>query len=532
MISHEFNAYYAYVNFVFLISKKTNNLIMNKCLCIIVFAVSLHFSVDAQMNAPIVPDSMFSYSFTNTGLNENGMLLSSPIKLNSQPNSPGYVSPYPLMTDDQGYSVWFSKKPVAMTLDFKYHKNENIYSYTTIIGGPKVVILNDKLEIIDTISTTNTSGEVHDFQRMQNGNWLLMTHRLDTMDLSAFTFDSIQGSDTTVIVGIGMQEIDEDNNVIFTWNSNDHLHPTEAYDEYGYTAANFDYSHANAVEEDTDGHILMSIRHMNSIYKIHRVTGETIWRLGGKSSDFTFVNDNGFSGQHDIRRMSNGNYSLFDNANTASEPKITRGVEYVLDTINWTATKVFEFIHPNPFFARAMGSYRVLDNGIGVLGYGFIFRPFPSATIFDHASKNILAEMYFQDKIVSYRALYYPNLTLPQPEITCKKINDKWVLSGPDTASVFLWSTGEKTAAIEIIEPDTFQVWVPYGSGYIASYPFIVTDINNPCLLDNVAEFAIQEKSSFKLYDLLGRVVDKITPNQMFLKVYDSGQIEKIMMIK
>lgn len=486
----------------------------------------------AQINAPIVPDSMFNYNFTNSGLNENGLLLTSPLKLNSQPNSPGYIASYPQMTDDNGYSVWFSKKPNAITLDFKYHSNENIYSYTTIIGGPKVVLLDSTLTIIDTISTINATGEVHDFQRMQNGNWLLMTHRLDTMDLSAFTFDSIQGDDSTVIVGIGMQEIDQDNNVVFDWNSNDYIHPTETYDEYGYNKNNFDYSHANAVEEDEDGHILMSIRHMNAIYKINRFTGETIWILGGKSSDFTFVNDGGFSGQHDIRRMTNGNYSLFDNANMASDPQITRGVEYTLDTVNWTATKAHEFIHPNPFFARAMGSYRVLDNGLGVIGYGFINRPFPSATIFNYTNNQVLADMYFEDNVVSYRALYYPGLSLPRPEIMCEKINNSWVLSGPDTASIFLWSTGEKTQSIEITAVDTFQVWVPYGSGYIGSYPIIVTDINNPCLLDDIAEINSEKSKSFQLFDVLGRAVDKITPNQMYLKVYSSGEIEKIILIE
>jgi hypothetical protein len=347
------------------------------------------------------------------------------------------------------------------------------------------------------------------------------------MDLSEHTFGGTQGDQSTTIIGFDVQEIDQDNNVVFEWNSNDNIHPTEGYDFYGYRENGFDYCHGNAIEEDEDGHLLISFRHLNAIYKIHRTTGQILWRLGGKSADFTFVNDSGFSGQHDIRRLSNGNYSLFDNANMSVEPKISRGVEFNLDTINGTATKMSEFIHPDEFYTQAMGSYTPIDNGIGVIGYGMISHPYPNVAIFDNTSKTILASLRFENLVGFYRAHYYSNLSLPRPEILCKKINNTWMLSGPDSASVFLWSTGESTKSITITNVDTFQVWVPYGSGYIGSYPFIVTDTNNSCLLDD-----IEKKTSFKLYDLLGRETTAITPNQLYLKVYSSGKIEKILQIK
>ncbi|GIT32243.1 MAG: hypothetical protein Ct9H300mP2_3220 [Candidatus Neomarinimicrobiota bacterium] len=47
------------------------------------------------------------------------------------------------------------------------------------------------------------------------------------------------------------------------------------------TAQVIDYVHANAIELDNDGNILLSCRHMDEITKINHQTGEIIWRLGG-----------------------------------------------------------------------------------------------------------------------------------------------------------------------------------------------------------------------------------------------------------
>lgn len=40
-----------------------------------------------------------------------------------------------------------------------------------------------------------------------------------------------------------------------------------------------------------------------------------IWILGGRRNQFVFTNDLRFSRQHDIRRLANGNITLFDNGN-------------------------------------------------------------------------------------------------------------------------------------------------------------------------------------------------------------------------
>ena len=53
----------------------------------------------------------------------------------------------------------------------------------------------------------------------------------------------------------------------------------------------FDFPHMNAIDVDTDGHILLSSRSTSEITKINRDTGEIIWRFGGVNNQFTFAND-------------------------------------------------------------------------------------------------------------------------------------------------------------------------------------------------------------------------------------------------
>ena len=488
------------------------------------FVCIFAFTSSAQnFNRP-VPDSVFPYEYNEVQGLSDGYMLASMVKLWSNPTDPIYTPPYAAIYDSDGYLFWYGSSQTNRVVDFKYYPSLDQYSLTTRIqGDTKTVVLNNAFAPIDTLIPQNNEQDIHDVQLLENGNWLLSTVTWDTMDLSAFTFDGNQGSPQTVLRGYGYEEIDPSGTLISEWNSNDHIDPTETYDFWGYDANGFDYCHGNAYEEDTDGHILVSHRHLNSIHKIHRQTGEIIWRLGGEQSDFTFSNDGGFSGQHDIRRLPNGDYSIFDNGNMTVT---TRGVTYSLDTVNWIATKTGEYIHPTDFNANAMGSYRILEDGREILGYGMVFRPYPSSVIVD-ANHNILSEYYFQDSVVSYRTLLQ-ELTPPErPEITCEFNGAYWELVVTSSHNDYAWSTGESSASIQLTQAGTYQVWVNQGIGMIGSLPFEVTDINNPPCSTGIEEY-VKTKGSYRLVNLLGQEVETPSKGQVYLKVYSSGSIEKV----
>ena len=111
------------------------------------------------------------------------------------------------------------------------------------------------------------------------------------------------------------------------------------------------FIHANAIDIDFDDNLLLSSRGLDEITKINRVTGDIIWRFGGSQNEFTFINDYPFTHQHSIKSLGSNRYLLFDNGNFSSQytgtVNISRAVEYELDTVLMTATKVWEFIHPD-----------------------------------------------------------------------------------------------------------------------------------------------------------------------------------------
>ncbi|GAB5416853.1 MAG: hypothetical protein Crog4KO_17200 [Crocinitomicaceae bacterium] len=496
---------------------------MKKVTFLLIVILVSSYGFAQNYNRPI-PSETFPYEFQNSGTGLEGFYLTTNFKVNVPQSNPNFIAPYPAIYDETGYIAWYSKPNVINCTDFKYYADEDLYSYSVVESGPEVkfVILDGNLNRIDTLNVQIHEEDIHDLQRAANGNWLLGAKFMDTMDLSAYSFDGVQGNSQTVIRGFGVQEIDANGNVVFEWNSNDFMHPSETYDFYGYNANDFDYCHGNAIEEDTDGNLLFSMRHTNSIIKVDRTTGAIIWRLGGQLSDFTFVNGTPFSAQHDIRKLPNGNYSLYNNDNMG--PQESRGEEYTLDTVNWTATKVYEYIHPDANYHRAMGCYRYLPNDYKLMGWGFSYRPSPNATIVDDQD-NVVSEYYFEDSVMMYRIVFDDAVTLPRPEIICVDTGNGYELTVNPAAS-YQWSTGSTSQSIPLTVAGTYQVWVPFGEGFVGSFPFTVTDPNNPCSLG--IEALNLDSGAFKWCNLLGQEIQHPKKGTLYLKIFENGHIEKV----
>ncbi len=496
---------------------------MKKVTFLLIAILISSYGFAQNYNRPI-PSETFPYEFQSSGTATNGFYLTTNFKVNVPPPSPNFVSPYPAIYDENGYIAWYSKPNVNNCTDFKYYADVDLYSYSVVEPGPEVkfIILDGNLNRIDTLTVQVDEEDIHDLQRAENGNWLLGALFMDTMDLSAYTFDGVQGSTQTAIRGFGVQEIDANGNVVFEWNSNDYMHPTETYDFFGYNVNDFDYCHGNAIEEDTDGNLLFSMRHTNSIIKVDRTTGAIIWRLGGQLSDFTFVNGTPFSAQHDIRKLPNGNYSLYNNDNMG--PQQSRGEEYTLDTVNWTATKVYEYIHPDANYHRAMGSYRYLPNDYKLMGWGFSYRPSPNATLVDDQD-NIVSEYFFEDSVMMYRMIFDDDLTLPRPEILCVDTGNGYELT-VNPATSYQWSTGSTSQSIPLTVAGTYQVWIPFGEGFVGSLPFTVIDPNNPCSV-GIEELNL-DSGAFKWCNLLGQEIQHPKRGTLYLKIFENGHIEKV----
>jgi hypothetical protein len=180
-----------------------------------------------------------------------------------------------------------------------------------------------------------------------------------------------EGDPNITVIGNHVQEIDENGNVVFQWLCWDHFKLEDSY-KINSGASMSDYVHMNSIAEDYDGHLVISNRHLSECTKINRETGEIIWRLGGENNQFTFINDSEqFSFQHDIRPVPGqaNHYTIFDNG-VKKDPPYSRAVEYHLDTINWTAEKVWEYRSDPDRYTLWMGNVQRLPNGNTLISWG------------------------------------------------------------------------------------------------------------------------------------------------------------------
>ncbi|TNE69880.1 MAG: hypothetical protein EP344_00020 [Bacteroidetes bacterium] len=454
-----------------------------------------------------VPPWVPSYTFVLHDTSYQGYYLTTPFRIT------GNVNIVPLVIlDSKGYIFWYRLIPVRNLADFKYRPEAQVYQFISFQNPQAIEFhqMDTGFEPAGAVSTVNgVRPDAHDFQLSRDGTYLLPGVRDTLIDLSGYLFNGLPGSAATNAVGFVVQELDADKNLLFQWNSNDHIHPGDAYSGYPYAPGNYDYCHGNTIEEDMDGHLLLSFRHLDAVYKINRQTGAILWVLGGKDSDFAFVNDAGFSGQHDVRRLPNGNLAMFDNANMAAFPKESRAVEYRLDTINWTATKVWEYRHSPALFSSSMGGHQTTSDRRHLINFGFVFRPDPSFVLVDDAG-TLLVEAYFQDSVMSYRTHIFdlPVNDIQRPEVTCSQSNGQLFLTAPAGFDQYAWSTGASSPSIPVSDAGTYQVWVNYGSGMLGSEPVVVADPDTGCPVSSISEAGqAAPKSVLACYDLLGRPV-------------------------
>jgi Arylsulfotransferase (ASST) len=306
----------------------------------------------------------------------------------SMPGKPGYVflnSPQAgpgqggaMLLDTAGRLVWFS--PVTAgnaVMDFARQSYQGIPVLTwwegKIVSGHGdgvAVIADSSYRRIHTIRAgAGLMADLHDFVLTPQGTALITAFGTASADLSG-----VGGpANGTVWSGV-VQEIDiPSGNVLFQWDSLDHVAVTESYVTYsgGANAAPFDYFHVNSIAVAADGDLLISARNTCTVYKIARPSGAITWRLGGKKSSFAFGPGARFYWQHDARPLPGGGLSLFDDGASPPKEKRSRAIVLDLDTWRMRATLGRRYVHPViSLLATAMGSAQVLPDGGMFVGWG------------------------------------------------------------------------------------------------------------------------------------------------------------------
>ncbi|MCF6334042.1 MAG: aryl-sulfate sulfotransferase [Draconibacterium sp.] len=277
------------------------------------------------------------------------------------------ASHYITIIDNFGTPVFFRKTNSATASMRLLDDGRIAYMH----GVPrKLIFLDSMLEISEIYSAQGYKTNPHDWDVSKAGNVLLMGVAPRTVDMTQFVLD---GNPEAKALDLIVQEFDNMNNLLFTWNSADHFEITDANENSSYvdfSKKQLDYVHANGICYDSDTSFLISCRHMDEITKVDKRTGEIIWRLGGKKNQFQFINDElKFSHQHCIRKLENGNILLFDNGNLHN-PQYSSAVEYQLDEENKTATLVNRIYRNPKNYSNHEGKVQRLSNGNTLVSWG------------------------------------------------------------------------------------------------------------------------------------------------------------------
>lgn len=317
-------------------------------------------------------------------------------------NAPHEAQAGAVIADNSGQPMWENPIPHKVTT------NVRVQSYR---GAPVLTWWEGEIElghgigeyvIADTSYRTirrvqaagGLHGDLHEFVITPNDTALLTSYALRKADLRA-----LGGSRHETVQDAIFQEIDlADSRLLMEWHSLDHVPFDQSYSP---VTEDWDYFHINSVDLDLDGDLLVSSRSMHTVYKIAR-SGQIVWRLGGKASDFQLGKGARFAWQHDARRRPDGTLTLFDNGASPAVERLSRAVVLELDEDAMTAGLLRQYTHAG-VLADSQGSVQTLPNGNVFVGWGEI----PRVSEFDQSGR-LVFDALLGRQYECYRAFRLP----------------------------------------------------------------------------------------------------------------------------
>jgi hypothetical protein len=339
-----------------------------------------------------------------------------------------------LIADNAGQPIWIRPDTGSYAANFRpaEYRSKPVLTWwegqvNGGYGAGQLVILDDTYtELLRFGAGAGRKADIHEFQITPQQTALILTDTGVPIPVAAgATPPPWQNWDCIV------EEVDiATGAVLFEWHSADHIPAEEsvipapsataspaATSTAGATPVSsigapalpvYDSVHANAIELDSDGNLLVSARNTSTIYKIDRTTGAIRWRLGGKHSDFKMGPGATFALQHDPRRHPDGTITIFDDG---TAPGTSRAIVLDVDEVAMTATLVRSYPHPHAKLAMSQGNMQVLPNGNVFVGWGST----GYASEFS-ADGQLLFDADFSGSIQSYRCFRFPWVARPREQ--------------------------------------------------------------------------------------------------------------------
>jgi hypothetical protein len=280
----------------------------------------------------------------------------------------------PMIVDNSGQLVWFRPVQGAIATNFgvQHYRGSPVLvwwegSVTNGYGLGEYVLTDTTYTEVTRVRAGNgLHGDLHEFVITPQGTALFTAFQPVPADLS-----SVGGPAQGTLLESFIQEVDiASGRVLFEWRASDHVALSESY--CALPDGPYDFFHANSIDVGDDGNLLVSARHTWAVYKIRRPTGEIIWRLGGKRSDFAMGPGTAFYWQHHARWVRNRSLTIFDDGDgfKVEEPR-SRGIRLDLDERARSVTLAEQYVHKG-YRAHALGSMQRLSNGGAFVGWGTV----------------------------------------------------------------------------------------------------------------------------------------------------------------
>lgn len=241
---------------------------------------------------------------------------------------------YAVIFNTDGQILWYrGNEDIAMSaFHLQRHQEKGKRRYSMHVQTDKAsqsyirgkhLLMDETFRIMDEISVLGSPrhpampADEHEFVYIDDGHYIVLGYQEKIA--------KVQGYDRPVrYVSVLIQE-QKDGQVIFEWFSDDWPELFKACYMRCIGSKDPDYIHMNSVFIDPkDNHLIVSLANGYTVLKIHRQTGEILWRLGGKLDEFSLTDNQRFYRQHDAYISDDGWLTLFDNQYLVSDARVLR----------------------------------------------------------------------------------------------------------------------------------------------------------------------------------------------------------------
>ena len=335
------------------------------------------------------------------------------------------IEMHAVVVDDSLTQAWSDQTPYRGFYMKPWGQGEFVWFDYTL---RKWTVVDEAYNVLDTLTQSfEADDDYHDVHLLDDNTYLVVLLEEIYTDLS-----DLGGSDNAKVLNPRLLHLDGDENILQEWSGLEHLPLDPTLDDLAFEVV--DYLHWNAMQFDSQGGLLLSMRNRDQIVRLRPDDWTVHWKLGGGDSDFDLTDPQweGFHKQHDVHDLGEGRILLFDNGVFNAEGFLSRAMEIELDTTQFLAERVWQFAHPEGLYAPSQGSSIRLNNGNTLIGWGTAESGQAGTRVTEVTPDGEIAmEIRMSSGFTVYRARkYHPGLLSGCTDLSAtNSTNSSWILT-------------------------------------------------------------------------------------------------------